>query len=45
MDDLNTEPAVKELSKSITEIASWKAAGIDGGLVPSMQVLFITTPT
>ena len=30
MDDLGNEPAVEELSKSITAIAHWKAPGSDG---------------
>ena len=30
IDDLNSEPTLKELSKTITDMASWKAPGSDG---------------
>ena len=30
MDDLDSEPTIEELSKAITEMASWKAPGSDG---------------
>ena len=30
MDKLNTKSTIEELSKAITEMASWKATGSDG---------------
>ena len=47
MDDLGSEPTIEELSKAITETASWETPGSEGipALVPSMQVLFITYMT
>ena len=30
MDDLDTEPTIEELSKTTTEMASWKASDSDG---------------
>ena len=39
-------PTIKEISRAITEMTSWKAPGSDGIPVDLlMQVLFATSPT